>query len=70
LTLTPAGAVVIVCHGVVSKVLLLSRFATHTAADWLKIGLAKNLSVSELVPDVDAWVAARTAYRSAAGYRV
>jgi probable phosphoglycerate mutase len=53
----PGGRVVIVCHGVVSKVLLLSLLRDHTAADWLKIGMAKNLSVSELVPDADAWIA-------------
>jgi probable phosphoglycerate mutase len=53
----PNGRVVIICHGVVSKVLLLSLLRGHTAADWLKIGMAKNLSVSELVPDADAWIA-------------
>lgn len=53
----PGGRVVIVCHGVVSKVLLLSLLRNHSAADWVKIGLAKNLAVSELVPDADAWIA-------------
>jgi probable phosphoglycerate mutase len=53
----PGGRIVIVCHGVVSKVLLLSLLRDYTAADWLKIGMAKNLSVSELVPDADAWIA-------------
>ncbi len=51
------GRVVIVCHGVVCKVLLLSLLRGHTAADWVKIGRAQNLSVSELVPDADAWSA-------------
>jgi probable phosphoglycerate mutase len=53
----PGGRVVIVCHGVVCKVLLLSLLKGHTAADWVKIGLAKNLAVSELVPEADAWAA-------------
>ena len=53
----PGGRVVVVCHGVVCKVLLLSLLRGHTAADWVKIGLAKNLAVSELVPDADAWTA-------------
>lgn len=51
------GRVVIVCHGVVSKVLLLSLLRDHSVADWLKIGMAKNLSVSELVSDRDSWIA-------------
>lgn len=51
------GRVVIICHGVVSKVLLLSLLRDHSAADWVKIGLAKNLSVSELVPDTGTWIA-------------
>jgi broad specificity phosphatase PhoE len=55
----PDGRVVIVCHGVVCKVLLLSLLRGYTVADWLKIGRAKNLSVSELVPDGDAWAARR-----------
>jgi broad specificity phosphatase PhoE len=53
----PGGRIVIVCHGVVCKVLLLSLLKGHTAADWVKIGLAKNLAVSELVPDADTWLA-------------
>jgi broad specificity phosphatase PhoE len=53
----PGGRVVVVCHGVVCKVLLLSLLRGHTAADWVRIGRAKNLSVSELVPDGDAWTA-------------
>jgi hypothetical protein len=27
----------------------------RTAADWVRIGPAKNLAVSELVPDAGAW---------------
>jgi probable phosphoglycerate mutase len=47
----PGGRVVIVCHGVVCKVLLLSLLRGYSAADWVKIGRAQNLAVSELVPD-------------------
>jgi broad specificity phosphatase PhoE len=49
------GRVVIVCHGVVCKVLLLSLLRNRTAADWVKIGTARNLAVSELVPDEGSW---------------
>lgn len=53
----PGGRVVIVCHGVVCKVLLLSLLRGRTAADWVTIGRAQNLAVSELVPDAGAWTA-------------
>lgn len=53
----PGGRVVIVCHGVVCKVLLLSLLRGYSSANWLTIGRAQNLSVSELVPDADAWAA-------------
>jgi broad specificity phosphatase PhoE len=53
------GRVVIVAHGVVCKVLLLSLIAGHTPANWNAIGMAKNLSVSELVPAAGAWAATR-----------
>ena len=53
----PGGRVVIVCHGVVCKVLLLSLLRGYSSANWLTIGRAQNLSVSELVPDAGAWAA-------------
>jgi probable phosphoglycerate mutase len=53
----PGGRVVIVCHGVVCKVLLLSLLRGYSSADWVKIGRAQNLAVSELVPDADVWAA-------------
>ncbi|QJX00707.1 histidine phosphatase family protein [Frigoriglobus tundricola] len=53
----PGGRVVIVCHGVVCKVLLLSLLRGRTAADWVTIGRAQNLAVSELVPDAGTWTA-------------
>jgi probable phosphoglycerate mutase len=49
------GKVVIVCHGVVKKVLLLSLLRGKTPADWLRIGRIPNLAVSELVPDGEMW---------------
>lgn len=51
----PGGRVVIVAHGVVCKVLLLSLLHGHSAADWVAIGRIPNLAVSELVPDGDKW---------------
>lgn len=53
----PGGRVVVICHGVVSKVLLLSLLRDRSAADWVRIGAAKNLSVSELVPEAGGWAA-------------
>lgn len=55
----PGGRVVIVAHGVVCKVLLLSLLAGRTPADWNAIGRAKNLAVSELVPGAGTWAATR-----------
>ena len=53
----PGGRVVIVCHGVVCKVLLLSLLRGYSPADWVRIGRIPNLAVSELAPDADAWTA-------------
>jgi 2,3-bisphosphoglycerate-dependent phosphoglycerate mutase len=53
----PGGRVVIVCHGVVKKVLLLSLLRDKTPAEWVSIGKIPNLAVSELVPDADKWKA-------------
>jgi len=53
------GRVVIVCHGVVKKVLLLSLLRGKTPADWTRIGRIPNLAVSELVPDAEKWKANR-----------
>src|SRR5262245_59462953 len=49
------GAVVIVCHGVVTKVLLLSLLRGYGPANWVTIGRVQNLAVSELVPDGELW---------------
>ena len=53
----PGGRVVIVCHGVVCKVLLLSLLRGYGPADWVNIGRVVNLAVSELVPDAGLWAA-------------
>jgi broad specificity phosphatase PhoE len=53
------GRVVVVCHGVVKKVLLLSLLRGKSAADWARIGKIPNLAVSELVPDGDKWRSSR-----------
>jgi probable phosphoglycerate mutase len=55
----PGGRVVVVCHGVVKKVLLLSLLRGKTPADWVRIGKIPNLAVSELVPDGDRWRSSR-----------
>jgi probable phosphoglycerate mutase len=52
------GRVVVVAHGVVCKVLLLSILHGHGPADWTRIGRAQNLAVSELRWD-GVWSAAR-----------
>jgi 2,3-bisphosphoglycerate-dependent phosphoglycerate mutase len=51
--------VVVVAHGVVCKVLLLSVLHDHSEAHWTHLGRALNLSVSELVPDGPLWRANR-----------
>lgn len=53
------GRVVIVAHGVVCKVLLLSILHGRGPVDWTRLGRALNLSVSELVPDGPLWSANR-----------
>ncbi len=55
----PSGRVVIVCHGVVCKVLLLSLLRGYSSANWATIGRVVNLAVSELVPDGEFWAARR-----------
>lgn len=51
------GRIVLVSHGVVCKVLLLSLVPGYSAADWLRIGVAKNVAVSELLATADGWQA-------------
>ena len=51
--------VVVVAHGVVCKVLLLSLIPGHSAADWSKLGPVRNVGISELVWTGSAWKAER-----------
>jgi probable phosphoglycerate mutase len=53
------GRVIVIAHGVVCKVLLLSVLRNQSVADWTRLGRALNLSVSELVPDRHRWRAVR-----------
>ena len=53
------GRVVVVAHGVVCKALLLSILPGYSPADWLRLGRAANLSVSELAFDGETWEARR-----------
>jgi broad specificity phosphatase PhoE len=51
----PGGRVVVIAHGMVAKVLLLSILRGYGPEDFTRIGRALNLSVTELVPDGDRW---------------
>lgn len=53
------GRVVVVAHGVVCKVLLLSLLPGYGPADWQRLGRVANLSVSELRKAGEGWRAAR-----------
>ena len=47
------GRVVVVSHGIVCKVLLLTLLKGWTTADWAKVGRVSNAAISELVPTGD-----------------
>ena len=53
----PGGRVVIVCHGVVCKVLLLSLLRGYGPEQWVSVGRVVNLATSEMAPDGDRWAA-------------
>lgn len=53
----PGGRVVVVAHGVVCKVLMLSLLPGWGVADWVRFGRVANLSVSELHFDGTSWAA-------------
>lgn len=53
----PGGRVVVVAHGVVCKVLMLSLLPGWGPADWVRFGRVANLSVSELRLDGGSWAA-------------
>ncbi len=54
-------SIVIVCHGIVCRVLLLSLVPDYTIADWRKLGRIANVSISELVGSGRNWQAVRIA---------
>jgi probable phosphoglycerate mutase len=51
----PDGRVLVVCHGVVKKTLLLSLLRDRGPADWVAIGKIPNLATTRLVPDGEKW---------------
>ena len=52
----PGGRVVVVAHGIVCKVLLLTLLPGHGPAAWGRLGRVANVSVSELEPaDGGGW---------------
>lgn len=55
ITAHPGGRVVVVAHGVVCKVLLLTLLDEWGVGDWQRIGRVPNLAVSELVPTNPGW---------------
>jgi broad specificity phosphatase PhoE len=51
--------VVVVCHGVVCKVLLLSLVDGFSPADWNRLGPIRNVAIQELVREDGGWHALR-----------
>jgi probable phosphoglycerate mutase len=51
--------VVVVAHGLVCKVLLLTLLPGYSAADWFRLGSIPNVGVSELIQEETAWRAER-----------
>jgi probable phosphoglycerate mutase len=52
-------SIVIVAHGVVIKVLLLSLLPGWSVADWHRLGPIRNVALTDLVRDGDCWRAVR-----------
>jgi probable phosphoglycerate mutase len=50
---------VIVCHGVVCKVLLLTLLPGHSARDWHQLGPIRNVGIHELLGTEGRWQAVR-----------
>jgi broad specificity phosphatase PhoE len=50
---------VLVAHGIVCKVLLLSVLPGYTVADWHRLGPIRNVGISELIRQGDRWEAIR-----------
>lgn len=60
ITTESAGlTIIIVAHGVVCKVLLLSLLPGHTIGDWKRLGPIHNVAISELVDSPTGWQALR-----------
>lgn len=55
----PGQTQVIVAHGVVCKVLLLTVLPEYTVADWRRMGPIYNVGVTELVLETGRWRALR-----------
>ena len=51
--------IVMVAHGVVCKVLLLSQLPEYSVSDWKKIGPIHNVAISELLREDERWRAVR-----------
>jgi probable phosphoglycerate mutase len=54
----PGQTLVVVAHGVICKVLLLSLLAGYSPADWHRIGPSRNVAISEVVLAENGWQAA------------
>jgi probable phosphoglycerate mutase len=52
-------SIVIVAHGIVCRVILLSVLEGYNAADWARLGRIANVSISELVGAARDWRAVR-----------
>ena len=55
-------SIVIVAHGIVCRVILLSVLEGYNAADWQRLGRIANVSISELIECGRAWRAERIGY--------
>ena len=51
--------VILVAHGVVCKVLLLTLLPAYSVGDWKKIGPIHNVAISELQYEAEQWQAVR-----------
>ncbi len=52
-------SLVVICHGIVCRVLLLSLLPNQSVADWAKLGHVGNISISELNGSGRDWQALR-----------
>jgi len=55
-------SIVIVAHGIVCRVILLSILDGYNAADWTRLGRIQNVSISEVIEDGRSWRAERIGY--------